>query len=146
MSADVAKLALGVLRALLDGLRLGFFVLLAGEVSLGAASALYLLAEVLMAFFPVSYLAGRPAVARLAAATLLGHRGERRGAAGARRQELHHLGSVALNVERAHHATSHGAVHVVTNRFVATRYPSPPHDWLGPEERPEPVVFIGSAA
>ena len=71
-------------------------VLVIGEVSLGAASALYLLAEVLR---PSSQcLICRPTRGSAsAAATLFGHRGERRGAAGARRQELHHpVGSVAV--------------------------------------------------
>jgi hypothetical protein len=55
---------------------------------LGAATSLNRLADLVMAtFFPVLRLAGRPAVARFAAAALLGQVGERGSAAGAVRED-----------------------------------------------------------
>jgi hypothetical protein len=71
--ADVARLPLRVLRARLRRDRYGLLVLLVGMILLGAATSLNLLAElVVAAFFPVLRLAGRPAVARFAAAALFG--------------------------------------------------------------------------
>jgi hypothetical protein len=72
LRADVARLALRVVGALLDRDRYGRRVLLIRIVLLGAASALDLLAELIVpAFFPVLLLARRPAVACAAAAAFL---------------------------------------------------------------------------
>jgi len=86
LRADVARLALGVLRALLD--RDYYSLRVLGMILLGAAAFLNLFAELVMAaFFPVLLLAGRPAVARLAAAALLGQVWQRGSATGALRED-----------------------------------------------------------
>jgi hypothetical protein len=88
LRADVARLALGVLRALLDRDYYSLRVLVIGMILLGAAAFLNLFAELVMAaFFPVLLLAGRPAVARLAAAALLGQVWQRGSATGALRED-----------------------------------------------------------
>jgi hypothetical protein len=72
LRADVARLALGVVRARLRRDRYRLRVLLICVVLLGAASFFYLFAELVVpAFFPVLHLAGCPAVARAAAAAFL---------------------------------------------------------------------------
>ena len=61
LRADVARLALRVLRARLRRNRYGLHVLLVGTILLRAASFFNLLAELVMAtFFPV-FFSGRPA-------------------------------------------------------------------------------------
>ena len=76
--ADVARLALGVHRALRHGRRGILRVSLVEVIRFGAAASFNLLAElVVAAFFPVLHLARRGAVACLAAATLLGPRSGR---------------------------------------------------------------------
>ena len=72
LRADVARLALGVLGAGLRRDRDGFRVLLIRIILLGATAFPYLFAELVMAaLFPVLFLAGQPAVARLTTAALL---------------------------------------------------------------------------
>jgi hypothetical protein len=88
LQADVARLALGVLRARFRRHRDGRRVLRIRVVLLGAATSLNLLADFVMAaFFPVLRLASGSAVARFAAAALLGKVRERRSAAGAVRED-----------------------------------------------------------
>ena len=66
-------MALRVVRALLDRLSDGLLIFFVGVVLFRAAAALYLLTQVLVTtLFPVLLLAGRSAVARLAAAALFG--------------------------------------------------------------------------
>ena len=73
LRADVARLALRVLGARLRRDRDGRRVLLICIILFGAACFLYQFAEFVMAaLFPVFLLAGRPTVAGLAAAALLG--------------------------------------------------------------------------
>ena len=67
--ADVAGLALRVVRARLGRGRYGLRVLRVGMILLGGAASLQSLS---WPVFPVLLLAGRPAVARFAAAALLG--------------------------------------------------------------------------
>ena len=87
LRADVARLALRVLGALLDRDRDGLRVLAICVVLLGAASFLYFFAELVMAsLLPVLFLAVGAAVARLAAAALLGRVLERDRAGGALRE------------------------------------------------------------
>ena len=89
LRADVARLALRVLRARLRRDRYGLRVLGICVVLLGAACFLYLLAELVVpAFFPVLHLAFGPTVARAAAAAFLA-RGQPKlsGADGALRQD-----------------------------------------------------------
>ena len=75
LRADVARLAVGVLRARLRRDRDGRRVLLIRIVLLGAARFLYLFAELIMAArFPVLFLALGAAVARAAAAAFLAQR------------------------------------------------------------------------
>jgi len=72
LRADEARLALGVLGALLDRDRHGLFVFFVGVELFGAACFLYFLAEpVVPAFFPVLLLAFGSAVACTAAAAFL---------------------------------------------------------------------------
>jgi hypothetical protein len=72
LGADVARLALRVLRALLDRDRYGLRVLLIRIVLLGTACLFYYFAELVMAaFFPVLHLAGCPTVSCAAAAAFL---------------------------------------------------------------------------
>ena len=90
LRADVARLALGVLRARRrrdhDGLRVSRI----GIILFCATGSLNLLAErVMAALFPVLFLAGRPAVARLAAAALLGIGTVKWGSAGGAMREYH---------------------------------------------------------
>ena len=83
LRADVARLALGVLRAFLDRLRDGLLVFLIRMILLGPASSPNLLAELVMAaFFPVCFLAGRPAVTCTAAAAFLARSQAKWGSAG----------------------------------------------------------------
>jgi len=73
LRADVARLTFRVVRAFLDRDRDGLCELLIRVVLLSPAGSLNPPAEVVMAArIPVLFLAGRPAVARLAAAALLG--------------------------------------------------------------------------
>ena len=73
LSADEARLALHVVRTRLRRNRYSLCVLRVGMILLGAASFPYLSAElVVAALFPVLFLAGHSAVARLAAAALFG--------------------------------------------------------------------------
>ena len=72
LCADIARLALGVLRARLRRDRYGLRILLICVVLFGAATFPNLLAELVMAAFPVCFLTLRPAVAPLASAALLG--------------------------------------------------------------------------
>ena len=72
LRADVARLALGVVRARLRRDRDGLRVLLICVVLFGATGPFNLLAErVVAALFPVLHLAGCPAVACAAAAAFL---------------------------------------------------------------------------
>ena len=72
LRADVARLALGVLRARLRGDRDRLCVLLICVVLLSAACLFYWFAElVVAALFPVLHLAFSPTVARAAAAAFL---------------------------------------------------------------------------
>ena len=72
LRADVARLALRVLRARLDRDRYGLRVLVICVVLLGAACFFYFLAEIVVAtLLPVLFLAFGPAVARAAAAAFL---------------------------------------------------------------------------
>jgi hypothetical protein len=92
LRADVARLALGVLRTFLDRDRDGRRVFILCIVLLGASTSLNLLADLVMAaFFPVLRLAGRPAVARLAAAALFGRNWGERGSAGGAVRENHYV-------------------------------------------------------
>ena len=80
LRADVARLPFRVLRALLDRVRHGLRIFVIRMKLLGTAASFNILAEVVMAaFFPVLLLAGRSAVARFAAAALLGGQGWQRG-------------------------------------------------------------------
>ena len=73
LRADVARLALGVVRARLRCDRYSLRILRIGVILLGAAALPYLPAElVVAALFPVFFLALWAAVARLTAAALLG--------------------------------------------------------------------------
>jgi hypothetical protein len=73
LCADVARLALGVLRAFLGRNRHGGRVLCVGIILLGTASFPYQFAELVVAsLLPMLFLASRSAVPRLAAAALLG--------------------------------------------------------------------------
>jgi hypothetical protein len=83
LCADVARLTLSVLGARIRRDRYGLRVLITGMVLLGAAGPLYPFAELVMAaFFPVLRLAGRPAVARAAAAAFLSQSEAKWGSAG----------------------------------------------------------------
>jgi hypothetical protein len=88
LRADVARLTLSVRHARLDRDRDSLRALLFHIILLGAAAFPNLLAELIMAaIFPVFFLARKAAVARFAAAALLGGQGWQRGsAAGAVRQ------------------------------------------------------------
>jgi len=73
LEADVARLPLCVLGARLGRYHYGLRVLHLGMKFLGAACFFNLFAELVMAtLFPVLFLAGRPAVTRLATAALFG--------------------------------------------------------------------------
>ena len=75
MRADVARLALGVLRAFLDRGRYGRRVFRICVILLGAAGFFYFLAElVVSALLPVLFLAFGPTVACAAAAAFLAQR------------------------------------------------------------------------
>ena len=75
LRADEARLALGILGALLDRDRDGLRVPAICVVLLSAASFFYFLAELVMtALFPVLHLAFGAAVARAAAAAFLAQR------------------------------------------------------------------------
>ena len=90
LRADVARLPLCVLRARLRRHRYGRRILRIGMKLLGAAAFPYLPAELVMAsLFPVLFLAGRPAVARLSAAALLGIGTVKWGSAGWAMREYH---------------------------------------------------------
>ena len=72
LRADVARLALCVVGALLDRDRDGLRVLRICVVLFGAACFLYFLAEIIVAtLFPVLHLAFSPTIARAAAAAFL---------------------------------------------------------------------------
>ena len=64
LSADVARLALRVLGALLDGLRDGLLVSFVGVILLRVASSVYLLADLLVAAAPVVMLASCITISR----------------------------------------------------------------------------------
>ena len=82
LRADVARLALGVLRARRDRDLRRLVIFLVRVVLLGAAAFFNLLAKVLVAaFVPMLGLAGWSTVARFAATALLGAGRQRRGAA-----------------------------------------------------------------
>jgi hypothetical protein len=75
LRADVARLVLGVLGAFLNCGHDGLFVFLVGVVLFRTAPFPYLFTQLVVALLPMLFLAGRPAVARLAAAALLGGHG-----------------------------------------------------------------------
>ena len=63
LSTNVARLALGVVRARLDGLRDGLLVFFVGVVLLRVAASVYLLTDLLVAAAPVVMLASRVTIA-----------------------------------------------------------------------------------
>merc|ERR1719476_50410 len=81
--ADVARLALRVLGARLDGLRDGLLVFFVGIILLRVAAAVYLLTHLLVAAAPVVMLASFVAVSRLASNTSRRSVGQWGGAGGA---------------------------------------------------------------
>ena len=90
LRTDVARLPLRVLGAFLRSDRYGRRILRIGMKLLGAAAFLYQFAEfVVSASLPVLFLAGRSAVARLAAAALLGIGTVKWGSAGGAMREDH---------------------------------------------------------
>ena len=95
---QMARLAVGVLRALLNCDRYGLSILRIGIILLGAASFLYLLAQIGMAaLLPVFFLARRATVARFAAAALFSGQIRQRGSAdGALREDHRALRSPLL--------------------------------------------------
>ena len=97
LRADVARLALGVLRARLRRDCYGLRVLLICIVLLGAASFLYFLAELIVpAFFPVLHLAFGPTIACAAATAFLAQGKPKLGGAdGALREDHLVYGQVA---------------------------------------------------
>ena len=82
LRADVARLALRVVGALLARKREGLLVFFVGVVLLGAAALFYPFAQIFVPAVPMLLLASRPAVACLAAAALLGRCVWQRGGAG----------------------------------------------------------------
>ena len=90
LRADVAGLALRVVRAFRDRDRDRVLVLFLGMALFRAAAALDLIADLLMAALPVPFLALPPTVARLAVAALLRPQVWERDSAGAAAfDELH---------------------------------------------------------
>ena len=83
LEADVAFLALGVLRAFLDRDRDGLLIFALGVVLFRVAAAVYLLEDLLVAAAPVVVLAGRVTIPGLAPHTPRGVVGQWRGAEGA---------------------------------------------------------------
>jgi hypothetical protein len=88
LHADVARLVLGVVHALLDRDCYGLSIIRICIILLGTASFLDILAKlVVAALVPVLFLACRATVACLAAAALLGQTWKRGSAAGALRDD-----------------------------------------------------------
>ena len=87
LRADVARLALRVVGALLDRERDGLLIFHICMILLGAAAALDLRAEGPMAALPMQLLAVPPAIRRLADAALQSGVWERSGANGALRED-----------------------------------------------------------
>jgi hypothetical protein len=81
LRADVARLALRVLGAFFNREHDALLVFLVGVVLFRAATFPYLFTQLVVALLPMLFLALGTAVARLAAAALLGEHGRQRGSA-----------------------------------------------------------------